>query len=158
MISDNSIELITASIDYPELNIVKLDGAKNYITFELAFDTPCIESQFSTLDKLKKCLHVYHKLKSIKPEVFKLEVQHNLSLCFVRFKRDIVTMTLDELKLFISLTNKFWGDILIRNEQDYERCINKKYFKKNLVEQLYSNNNSSYLVYRENGNIIVQNK
>ena len=157
MKSNNSVELITASLDYPELNIVKLDKINNYITFELAISTPCLDKKY-TIDKLEKCLHIYHKLKGISAQVLNFDVQHNNSLCFIRLKRDIETMKLDELKFFISLANKFWGDMLIKEDLSYKGCINKKRFKKNLVEQFHNNNTSSYLVYREDGRIVVHNR
>lgn len=158
MKSDNSIDLITACLDYPELNTVKLDKVKNLITFELAINTSSLDSKLYTIEKLKKCLYLYHRLKGITAQVLNFEIKPNQTLSFIRLKRDIETMNLDELNLFISLTNKFWGDILVKDEHQYGKSINKKFFKKNLVEQLHSNNNSSCLVYRENGKIIVHNR
>ncbi|HZK43602.1 MAG TPA: hypothetical protein VFC73_04870 [Syntrophomonadaceae bacterium] len=160
MKSTNGIELITASLDYPELNMVKYDGINSIITFEIALISEKVDEQKLFERELNKCLNTYDKLRGVEPITRYIKTKSIRGLCLISFHRDIETVNREELKLFIKLANSFLSEFLIKNDLNYPDAINNKQLKRSLLDQIYkgSKTKSSYLVYRQNGRVIFHNR
>ncbi len=157
---DKGLDLIAMSLDYPELNMVKYDGVNNVIIFELAAHNEEAELQDNFISQLKKCLELYYKLNMIKPDTVHIEVKNNTNISFIRLHRDIKTVDSEELKLFIHVAHNYWGNCLIKDDCQYESLINKNSWRRNLIDQIGKeiSRNSSYLVYRQHGKVVVHNR
>ena len=160
MQKEKDIDLLTMSLDYPELNMVKYDGMSQVVIFELALRKVEKELQKKFLTNLNKCLELYYKLNEVKPNLAKTAIKVNGDVVFIKLNRDITTIDKKKLKLFIYLARHYLGDYLIIDDFQLGASINKNMLRKNLIDYLgkETNRNSSYLVYRQHGKVIVHNK
>ncbi len=151
-----NIELITDSIEFRELNIVKYDGLANVITFELAFQSEIDNKHLIFIQEFKNGLKLYFRLGKISPILNKIELKERQGIGFIRFQRDLDTISLEELKIFINLANLILGPSLIKD--NYTSQVDKKFIKQSFLSQTYGGSKASYLVYRHNGQVVVQNR
>lgn len=157
---DKGIELLTLSLDYSELNMVKYDGIGQQIIFEIAIQDSEIELLENFLSKLDQSFKVYYKINKINPIVIKTTIKVNQDIAFIRLYRDIKTINKAELDLFIHMVRNYLEGFLIIDECQVATPINKNLLKKNLIDCFATGlgNNSSYLVYRQHGKVVVHNK
>ncbi len=151
-----NIELITDSIGFRELNIVKYDGLANVIIFELAFNLGTDNKHLIFMQEFKNGLNLYFHLGKISPILNSIELKKQGSIGFIRFQRDLDTVNLKELKIFIDLANLVLGPSLIKD--NYTSEVDKQLIKQSFLSQTYSDSKSSYLVYRHNGQVVVRNR
>ncbi len=153
---ENNIDLIASFLDFTELNTVQYDGINQIIIFELALKLDSKKNYVDFLQEFKKGLNLYFKLNNVKPELFKIETKELHGLGFVRFQRDLSTINLDELKLFVNLANLILGSSIIRD--NHTSYIDSKNMKQNFLNLVDSELRKSYSVYRHNGQIFVRNR
>lgn len=152
------IELITTSLDYAELNMVKYEAIEKIIIFEIALKLETTNKHLSFVQNLEKSLNLYYKLNNITPEIMYITEKDKKGLGFVRLHRDINTVDIEELKLFVNLSNYYLGSSLIKDDYPCISILNKKSLKKNILEQVAQTSESGYLVYRHNGRVVVHNR
>ena len=110
---------LTVSLDHPEINAVKYLADKEQIILEVALNT-VIEpmKRKSFLKKTRDCLDLFHRLADQKPELMKVDLIDKSELSFLRFYRDVGTLSQDEISLLILILREEFANLLVKDNND----------------------------------------
>lgn len=152
-----NIELITAALDYAELNMVKYEGIEKVVIFEVAIKLDVTDEHTKMLKEFKKGLDLFFSLKNLSPKLVDLTIEEKEGIGFIRFYRDIHTVDIAELDMFINFSNYYLSSSLIKDDYPNYSILHNSYLKKNILEQAIKTPESDYLVYRHKGKVVVYN-
>lgn len=153
---------LTISLDHPEINAVKYLADKEQIILEVAFNA-VIEpmKRESFLKKTRDCLDLFHRLAGKKPELMKIELIDKSELSFLRFYRDVGTLSQDEISLLILILREKFANLLLKDSNDIvAKDAFKRKLKRTLMQKLNrsSSDSTDFLAYRKEGRVFVFNR
>ncbi len=155
---------ISVLLGYPEFNAVKYDAANGKIKIEIALQGEIERRrQDSFIAEAKKSVGLFHKLSGIETSIMKIKFEEysTSNLIFLRYHRDVESLTEGEVEVFAGLLQKCFNEFIIR---DSGKIITGDVFKKRIKENLLCKINrektstSSFLAYRDHGRVLVFNK
>lgn len=153
---------LTVSLNHPEINAVKYLADKEQIILEVALNT-VIEplKRKSFLKKTRECLDLFHRIAGQKPGLMKIELIDKSELSFLRFYRDVGTLSQDEISLLILLLREEFANLLVTDNNDIvAKDAFKRKLKRTLMQKLNRNssNSTDFLAYRKEGRVFVFNR
>ena len=155
---------ICVLLKHPEFNAIKYDAVNGEIKIEVALQGEMDgESQEGFITEAQKCIGFFHQIAMIKTSIMKIKFEkyHASNLTFLRYYRDVETLTEGEVEIFASLLQKCFNEFIIR---DSGKIITEDVYKKRIKENLLYKINrektstSNFLAYREHGRVLVFNK
>jgi len=163
MIDNSGLDIfIATSLKYPELNAVKYQADKDRIILEVALNGNIITQQRKRfIEKTVARLSILHKLSQKTPLLLELAFKEVSGMTFLRFYRDIKSLTEEEIELFILFLREDFSDLLLGDkstiitEDSFKRKV-----KKNLLQKIIKDNNDTTIFFanREEGRVFVYNK
>jgi hypothetical protein len=160
MTNDSGLDIfITISLKYPELNAVKYQVDKDQIILEVALNGKTINQKIKSFTKKTVShLSLFHKLANKKPTLLELDFKEVSGITFLRFLRDIKSLTEEEIELFFHLLMDDFSNSIIRDNQSID---NREIFKKKvkLIKVIRENSSMTrFFAYRKEGKVFVFNK
>ncbi len=155
---------ISVLLRYPEFNAVKYDAANGEIRIEVALQGEIKkESQDSFISETMKCVGLFHILSGIKTSIIKTRFEEygKSNLTFLRYNRDVESLTEGEVEVFAGLLQKSFNEFIIRDSgKIITEDVLKNRIKKNLLYKINREKTSSsnFLAYRDHGRVLVFNK
>ncbi len=155
---------ISVLLRYPEFNAVKYDAANGEIKIEVALQGEIErKSQDSFVTETMKCVGLFHKLSGIETSIIKIRFEEysKSNLTFLRYNRDVESLTEGEVEVFAGLLQKRFNEFIIK---DSGKIITEDVLKNRIKENLLYKINrektstSNFLAYREHGRVLVFNK
>ena len=161
MTNDSGLDFfLTISLKYPELNAVKYLVDKHQIILEVALQGNVGNRQDEFIIRTEEHLSLLHKLSNKQPIVFELSFKDVSGITFLRFCRDISSVTEEEIELFLFLLMEDFAGTIIK---DLENVACKNTFntktKRNLLKKITIDKSvTNFFAYREQGKVFVFNK
>ncbi len=155
---------ISVLLRYPEFNAVKYDAANGEIKIEVALQGGIEnESQHRFIAESMECVGLFHKLSGIQTSIIKIrfEEYEKSNLTFLRYNRDVESLTEGEVEVFAGLLQKCFDEFIIRDSgKIITEDICKKRIKENLLYKINRGKTSTnnFLAYRDHGRVLVFNK
>lgn len=154
---------INTSIKYVQLNAVRYETELEQLTLEIALgEKVAPERRRDFRKRLQPALALFFKLKREKAAYIEVEFkEYTNGITLLRYKRDINSVSEQEIGIFMGLMESEFGGILLKEnalipvEDDFKLQV-----KKSLMRKLKQSNNqtSSLLAYHEDGRVLVFNK
>jgi len=162
MVNSSSLDIfLDVSLKYAELNAVIYQADKDRIILEVALEGE-FDSQQKTgfAEKIRECLSFLHKLYGKKPLFLELLFKEASNMTFLRFCRDVDSLTEEEIELFIMLLKENFPGLLLRDEGSIvtEDSFQKKIRKDLLQEITKSPSSTKFFAFREQGRVFLFNK
>jgi len=162
-VSDSIGLLISILVRYPEVGTINFDPQSHELklTFIIAGEFKKIEITKFT-EELIDSINIYHHLERIKPQVLSLEWQNNDDYTILDLKRDVDTLSRDELSFIIELFEIHFNQVLVvdNNEQLWEEDLQ---MQEEIIGHMLENikngmPDKKLIAYREEGKVLVFNK
>lgn len=153
---------LNVSVNFPEINIVKYEFNKELIIIEVAFCREIdLQQEKQFKDKARKCIRLLHQLEENRPEVVEVKIKRLAGFTFLRYCRDVKSLSENEIALLISLLRENFCDCLVEDGRvPLTRDSLKKQVKHDLLQKLRSScNNTDYLyAYHDQGRLCMFNR
>ncbi|MDD4625838.1 MAG: hypothetical protein PHP87_01940 [Syntrophomonas sp.] len=153
---------LTVSLNHPEINAVKYLADKEQLILEVALNgTIGIARRESFLKKTRDCLNLFHQLLGQKPGLMEVELIDKSELSFLRFYRDVGTLSQDEIGMLILLLREEFDNLLVKDNNDIvAKDAFKRKLKRSLMQKINrdSSNSTDFLAYRKEGRVFVFNR
>ncbi len=155
---------ISVLLRYPEFNAVKYDAGNGEIKIEVALQGKIEKGkQARFISEAHKSVAMFHKLSGIETNIIKIKFKEyeESDLTFLRYHRDVQSLTEGEVEVFARLLQKCFNEFIIR---DSGKIITEDVFKERIKENLLYKINrekastSNFLAYRDHGRVLVFNK
>lgn len=153
---------ISVSLRYPELNAVKYEAEQDRIILEIAHKGSIIQCQQEHfVTKAKDCLSLFHKLSERKPVLVDFDFIEKSNVTFIRFYRDVVSLSEEEINLFMNLLKDEFTDILheesicIVTEESFKLQVKNNLLRKIQKDDMHTSN---FFSCRDNGRVLVFNE
>lgn len=161
-ISDSVSLLISILVRYPEVATINFDQENKVLKFTFII-TGIIDEM--VLNDFKKGLinstEVYNMLENQKPTILEINEQLAEDFTLLEVKRDVATLTKEEISLYISLLRiKFNKSIVAEmNEMLEEDLLMQEELIEHMLENIkFTNQDNSLIAFREEGKVLVFNK
>lgn len=159
---DSGLDIfLTASLNHPEFNAVKYLADKEEIILEIAFDTVIENEKRESLEKkIRACLNLFYRLSGRSPELLDVELTDKAELSFLRFYRDVRTLSQEEIGLLILLLREEFANLLVKDDSDIiAKDAFKRKLKRSILQKINRDNTNptEFLAYRKEGRIFVFN-
>lgn len=151
---------LTISLKYPELNAVRYLVDKHQIILEVALQGNIDYQKKTFTEKMRKHLSLLHKLSNKEPVLLELGFKEVAEITFLRFCRDVSSLTEEEIELFLSLLMQDFSGMIIKDPENLtcKDTLNTK-TKRNLLKKMTTDNSvTDFFAYREQGKVFVFNK
>ncbi|HHY15527.1 MAG TPA: hypothetical protein GX521_05590 [Firmicutes bacterium] len=110
--------LVSLLVRYPEIGAVHYEPQEKALRFIYLVRDGEESSDLAFFpDIYKSHLSIFHKLKKTEPSVNSLKVTHNSQLAVLEIRRDLATLSIEELNLSIELLRDCCGAALVREGQ-----------------------------------------
>jgi len=160
-VSDSVGLLVSILIRYPEVGTINVDQAEQLLkfTFFLSNDLPDLgEYPLCLADSLR----LFNQLEGRECRVCSLDFQCEEGVVILEVKRDIETVTQNELNLLVDLLRQYFVDSLVSDQIDEvpeEEQLMQEEIIKHMLDNVRSNRlDKSVLALREEGRVLVFNK
>lgn len=148
--------LISLLVRFPQIGAVDYEPSEN--TLRLLFLIKQAQGDLADFPRLYRAhLSLFHKLRQEKPQLVTVKMFDKSELIVLKIKRDLASLSLQELNLTVQLIGDFCGLGLIQEVQDWEE---EDQFEHNaLIESLLSNRSRAgqerLTGFREKGRVLV---
>lgn len=162
-VSDSIGLLISILVRYPEVGSLNFDPLSHELrlTFILSGEVENTKTQ-EIKQVIIDSVEMYHQLEKIRPQVFIVEWNNNDNYTIIDVKRDIDTLTRNELAFIMELFHTHFSTFLIaeNNEDVWEEDL--KIQEEMIGHMLECTKNGmtdkKLIAYREEGKVLVFNK
>jgi len=155
--------LISILVRYPELGTINYDPKNHILKFTFLIAKLISDSEYRLLEeKLSAGIEVYHQLRGSSDYVFKVKTTRFGRVTVVDIKRDVTTLSQEELSLMIEVLREQWGDVLVVDENDAvleeELLIQEELIEEMLEDLKDGAQGKNLIAFREEGRVLVFNK
>jgi len=162
MVNSCGLEVfIAASLKYPELNAVKYQVDREKIVMEVVLKGK-IDHRHKTLfsKKLRGFLSLLHKLSGKEPSLLELDFKEISDVTFLRFHRDVNSLTEEEIGLFVMLLREDFKSMLFSDKSSIIAAdSSQKKIKRDLLQKITEcKNTTKFFAYREQGKVFLFNE
>ncbi|MDI3281381.1 MAG: hypothetical protein QJR13_08445 [Bacillota bacterium] len=160
----NSIGLlISILVRYPEVGTVRYNPEAQTLKFTFILKVvPPRERQRRFFALFRESLQAFYGLTGREPLVFELERQVYRNFTLLELKRDIATLSQEEISLFTGLVRDEFSDVLLTEEneplQEEERLFQEEMIEHMLEDMRESKLEKDLIGFREEGRVFVFNK
>lgn len=162
-ISDSIRLLISILLRYPEVGSINFDPLSHEL--RLTFILSC-EMGNNKIEETKgliiDSIDMYHQLEKIRPSVFMIEWNHNDNYIIVDVKRDIDTLSKNEISFLMELFEiHFQNSLIVENNDDlWEEDLQiQDEMIGHMLEGIKKGMSDKKLIaYRDEGKVLVFNK
>ena len=162
-VSDSIGLLISILVRYPEVGSINFDPQAHELrlTFILAGDAE--NTKITGIKQLiVDSVHIYHQLEKIRPYVFAVECNNNDNYTIIDIKRDIDTLSRNEISFLMELFHVHFPHALVtdHNEEMWEEDLQiQDEMIGHLLEGIKNAKTDKKLIaYRDEGKVLVFNK
>lgn len=162
-VSDSIGLLISILVRYPEVGSINFDPLSHELrlTFILSGNLENNKIQ-ETKQLIVDSVDTYHQLEKIRPQVFVFEWYNNDNYTIVDVKRDVDTLSRNEISFLMELFDAHFQNILIaeNNEELWEEDLQiQEEMIGHMLEGIKNGMPDKKLIaYREEGKVLVFNK
>ncbi|HHY47350.1 MAG TPA: hypothetical protein GX506_08660 [Firmicutes bacterium] len=172
----NSVNLLMSIlVRYPEIMTVKFDPQSRSLRLTLAVRRPRARDRersearpparelFSVFEKrLRDSLASYSGLLGTKPAEISVDIIESGSFSLINVRRDVGTLTQEEISLMIDIAGEVFGEDLVR-EQEGSLVEEERIAQDEMIENMLDDLRESLQVrkligFREEGRVVVFNK
>jgi len=162
-ISDNIGLLISILVRYPEIGSINLDSHNKKIKFTFIvaelLDNHYIQDFFL---RLEECIGAFLHIKGNDIHHFEYDSWDHNGLISLEIRRDVETISQDEIALVVGLVNEVFGGMLIIDGSDHlieEDVDYQEQLIGDILEKIPNTVNFKNLyAYRDEGKVMVFNK
>lgn len=163
--------LMSILVRYPEIATVRFDPRGRCLKFTLIIrkhaGKPGRERSFRKLldifeTKLRESLSSYQSLIDIEPSQFEVDKTEAGNFCIITIRRDVMTLTHDEISLIIDLANDVFARNLVVDHEaalmEEERMAQDEMIANMLDDLRESREGAKLIGFREEGRVVIFNK
>lgn len=163
MTAENGLDtFINVSLEYSELNAIKYEADRDRVSLEVVLKGLISnERQEQFISKVKSCLLSFYKLSHQVPKFVDFSIDEKAGITFLRFYRDMSSLSEGEINLFIVLLNEEFADLLLVEDSSIiAKESFKKQVKKDLLQRIHKNDmyTNSFFACRDKGRVLVFNE
>lgn len=156
--------LVSILLRYPEVNTVKFDPDSNSLDFSFMISNTVEKEDFDAFqhEYISSIMAFWNLIRMF--EASEAEIAYDIiaSMTKIVVKRDISTLTAEEISLSMALVQRWFGDRLIKereSELSEEDRLTHEEFIRNLLADMNDTMFEKKLIgYREEGKVIVFNR
>lgn len=162
-VSDSIGLLISILVRYPEIATINLepDAQVLKLTFILS-ELVDEDTQQSFSDRIRSSLDVYNYLEGKNPTTTTISFSDHEKLTFLEVRRDVHSLSQDEISLIISLVRDEFEQIMVKEENENlleEDLLVQEELIGHMLENLRDCTQEKKLIaFREEGRVLVFNK
>lgn len=162
-VADSVGLLISILVRYPEIGTVNFDPQTHGLKLTFIVSGTFGDKDIKMMtEKLLESINVYYELASINPQTFSIDWQKGDNCLVMALKRDVDTLSLEELSFLIELFGIQFNKSLIseNNEEMFEEdVLQHEEIIIHMLENVKKNMPDKRLIaYREEGNVLVFNR
>jgi hypothetical protein len=154
--------LLSAFICNPELSSVKYDGKKDIIKIEAALNAAINEADRTEfLNRCSQSIRLLMKTRGVEPVYFQLGFQESSGVTILRLYRDSLTLSEEEIELYVKLLRQSFYTLLISDDQDLGAgAFFNGELKRTLLKKIKQSQDDfqNIFAYRNEGRVYVFNK
>lgn len=160
-VSDSVGLLVSILVRYPEVGTINVDEAEQLLKFKF-FLTKEASDLEQYCEQLKTSLQLFNQLEGRTCRVCSLDFRQEDGVVVFEVKRDIETVTQNELNLLVDLFRQYFFDTLVSDQGEEvpeEELLMQDELIRHMLENLRTNRlDKSVLALREEGRVLVFNK
>ena len=153
---------LNVSVNFPEINIVKYEYNKDLLIIEVAFCREIdLQQEKQFKDKARECIKLLHQLEESQPEIVEVRIKRLAGLTFLRYYRDVKSLSENEITLLMSLLRENFHDCLVDDGRiPITQNSFRKHVKRDLLQKLHtSRDNTGYIfAYHDQGRLCIFNR
>lgn len=153
--------VISISLDYPEINVVKYNAEQNVIIMEIALSEEITEKIIqSFFIRVRQSIIAYKQMEGIQADIIDLQYNIYSGITFVRIFRDVRTLTKDEVGLIMRLFTEEFNSIVCKDEiSGFKLESLRRQVKNDILMEVIKSSNKAYnfKAYRDRGRIFISN-
>lgn len=162
-VSDSIGLLISILVRYPEVGTINFDPQSHELKLTFIFTGEFENSEVNSLNSIiEDSVITYHKLEKTNPRVICLEWQTCNNYTVLEIKRDVDTLSQDEISLIIGLFQEHFHQSLVADTNDglwEEDLLVQEEMINHMLENMKNEVPDKKLIaYREEGKVLVFNK
>jgi len=159
----NSMSLIVSLlIRYPEFATLKLDPNLKCFVFSFMIKKGLAPKELKKLrTEIQLSLEVFAELNQQTPTVLNISFRRTKGLTFLEIKRDIPSLSRDEISLLVGLVKNYFHEDLV-GEADDEVGEDERYFQEEMIDHMLedlkdSRQERKLIGIREEGRVMIFN-
>ena len=162
-VSDSISLMISILLCYPQIGTVKLDPEQKVFRFTFILSEVVSTEQTKSFQKeYLDCLEAFLWLIKIKESLIEIDFKYHENFTLVEFKRDMESLSQDEIALMVSIIGGHFTDSLIIEDNDAmieEDLLVQEELIGHMLENLKDRASEKPLIaYREEGRVLVFDK
>ena len=162
-VSDSMGLLISILVRYPEVGSINFDPQSHELRLTFILAGALENNEVATIKELlMDSVSVYHQLEKIRPHVFLVEWNNNDNYTILDVKRDVDTLSRNEISFLMELFHTQFQNILItdNSEEIWEEDLQiQEEMIGHMLESIKNGMSDKKLIaYREEGKVLVFNK
>jgi hypothetical protein len=162
-ISDSIGLLISILVRYPEVGSINFDPQAHELRLTFILATYGENDKINGIKQLiDDSVQIYHQWERIRPRVFEVECENSEHYIIVNVKRDIDTLSRDEISFLMELFHTHFSNSLVaENNEDFweEDLLIQEEMIGHMLEGLKNIKLDKKLIaYRDEGKVLVFNK
>jgi len=155
--------LISMLVRYPELATVNLDPRGKLIKFTFILTKPVPERDFESIrDRIRLSIEAYLSFKAVEASTIEVEKTNFSDICVLELRRDMASLTQDEISLVIEIVRDACGELLAADRNDHlleeDLMIQEEIIDEMLQDVRELRQGKSIVAFREEGRVVVYNK
>jgi hypothetical protein len=162
-VSDSIGLLISILVRYPEVGSTNIDPETRNLTLTYTISKTLDNDTFCIFeDKLLACIDAFHFLQNSSPLLVQVNQSSYDKLTMLEVKRDVETITLNEINLITSIMQESFSNYLLADDNDSfmeEDLELQEEMIGHMLENIKGANLGKKLIaFREEGRVLVFNK
>lgn len=162
-VSDSINLLVSILVRYPEVGTINFDPESKVIKFSFMLPEVIDDGRVARLTEVvSECVHTFCWFKDITIKSLDIKCWKHEKVTILEIKRDIGSLTQDEISLIISLLHQEFPDLLVAdaNEPLLEEELD---YQEQLIGDILDNISQDFsskrlYAYRDEGKVMVFNK
>lgn len=161
-ISDSISLLISILVRYPEVATINFDPEAKALKFTFIITGIIDDIELTEFKKrLINSTEVYNMLENQNPQILEIKEQYTEDFTLLEVKRDVGTLTKEEIALYISLLRIKFNKMIVAetNEMLEEDLLMQEELIEHMLENIKDSSQDKRLIaFREEGKVLVFNK